>query len=450
MSDLFAARTQMAFSLGFHILFAIAGMAMPLLMVLAEAWHHKTGEKEARVLAEKWAKGTAILFAVGAVSGTVLSFELGLLWPTFMEKAGPLIGLPFSLEGFAFFLEGIFLGIYLYGWKKLSPGLHIAAGVGVAVSGTLSGALVVSVNGWMNTPTGFELKDGAFTNIEPWVAFFNPAFFTEALHMVLAAYASLSVVVLGIHAALLLRNPESRMHRRAAKIAFSVAVVAVPLLILSGDLSAKHIAREQPLKLAAAESLFETQKMAPLAIGGIPDVETRTLKYAIEIPGALSVLSFTDPNAEVKGLDAFPEEDWPPVPVVHIAFQIMVACGFTMLTLVVFGLLLWWRKEDPTRDRRFLWFATLASPLGLLAVEAGWTVTEVGRQPYIIQGIMKTADAVTPMTGLWFHFLTFTLLYGFLGVVVVVLMKAHVLATDGDVDDLVDEPKGPALARGGA
>lgn len=426
MTDLFAARTQMAMSLGFHILFAVAGMAMPLLMVIAEVAARRTRDPAWIDLARRWARGTAILFAVGAVSGTVLSFELGLLWPTFMEHAGPLIGLPFSLEGFAFFVEAIFLGLYLYGRDRLSPGLHLFSGVMVAVAGLASGVLVVAVNSWMNTPTGFTLVDGVITDIDPFAPFSAAAFPTQASHMALAAYASVAAAVLGVHALGLLRRPDSGFHRRAATVAFAVLAVSLPLQIVTGDLSAKHLAEHQPTKLAAAEALFETQTRAPLAIGGWPDVEARELKWAIELPGALSFLAFADVDAEVQGLDRVPRDEWPPVVVTHVSFQIMVGCGFALLALVGVGL---WRRWRRGRDRwldspLFLKACIAAAPLGLIAVEAGWFVTEVGRQPWVVRGVMKTADAVTPMPELHVPLVAFTALYVVLGVVVVVLLRA--------------------------
>lgn len=434
MDDLLAARSQMAMSLAFHILFAIAGMAMPLLMVLAQRRYHRTGDPAALELARRWAKGTAILFAVGAVSGTVLSFELGLLWPEFMRHAGPLVGMPFSLEGFAFFLEAIFLGLYLYGWDRLPPRVHQATGLGVAACGLLSAIFVTSVNAWMNEPAGFEYVDGRFTQIRPWEAMFNDAFFTQALHVSLSAYVAVAFVVMGIHAWALRRDPQSALHQTAFRLALGLALWATPAQMLSGDLSSKHIAEHQPLKLAAAESLFETQSRAPAAIGGWPDLEARELRHAIEIPGLLSLLAFNDPDAEVLGLEEFEPELWPPIPVVHVAFQIMVGCGVAMLAVAGLGGLAWLGARLrgwplPWEQRRYLALAMVAAPLGLIAIEAGWVVTEVGRQPWVIVGYMKTAEAVTPMPQLVVPFIGFTLLYVFLGVVVLVLLKNHVLAS---------------------
>src|SRR5688500_11194932 len=292
MSDLLAARSQMAMSLAFHIIFAVVGIGMPLLMVIAERRWQKTGDPICLELARRWSKGTAILFAVGAVSGTVLSFELGLLWPAFMEAAGPIIGMPFSLEGFAFFTEAIFLGVYLYGWKRITPRAHLWAGILVAVSGAASGIFVVIANAWMNAPTGFELVGGRITNIDPIAGMLNPMAFQQTLHMTLAAYAATGFAVAGIHAFLLLFDRENSFHRRALSIALMVGAPAALLQPISGDLSARAVAEYQPAKLAAMESHFETGRRVPLLIGGWPDLETGETRYAIRIPGGLSFLAF--------------------------------------------------------------------------------------------------------------------------------------------------------------
>ncbi len=421
-----AARLQMAVSLGFHIVFAVVGMAMPVLMVIAEYRHAKHGDPIHLDLARRWARGTAILFAVGAVSGTVLSFELGLLWPRFMERAGPLIGMPFSLEGFAFFLEAIFLGVYLYGWDKVSRRAHIAAGVVVAVSGLASGVFVVAVNAWMNTPSGFVLVGGDFTDVDLVRAFFSPSFVPEALHMVLAAYAAVAFAVLGIHAAALLKAPSNQFHRRAAAIALAVAAVATPLQLFSGDLAAKNIGHFQPVKLAAAEAEFVTEAGAPLLVGGVPDVAARTVHGALRIPYLLSVLDKDDPRATVPGLDSVAPSLWPPIAITHLAFDVMVASGMAMFALVALGAVIRVYKRDPLRSRAFLRFAVIVAPLGVVAIEAGWTVTEVGRQPWIISGVLRTADAVTPVPHLVIPFATFSLVYLLLGAVVVLLLRRHV------------------------
>jgi len=427
MSDLLAARSQMATYLAFHIIFAVVGIGMPVLMVVAERRWQKTGDRIYLELARRWAKGTAILFAVGAVSGTVLSFELGLLWPAFMEAAGPIIGMPFSLEGFAFFTEAIFLGVYLYGWNRISPRAHLWAGILVAVSGAASGIFVVIANAWMNAPTGFELVNGRIANVDPIAGMMNPMAFQQTLHMTLAAYAATGFAVAGIHAFLLLLDPENSFHRRALSVALLVGAPAAVLQPISGDLSAKAVARLQPAKLAAMEAHFETGRRAPLLIGGWPDMERGETRYAIRIPGGLSFLAFGDFDAEVKGLEDFPRDEWPHVPIVHAAFQVMVALGTYLALVSLWAAWVAWRRRDVTGDRRLLLALTLAAPMGFIAIEAGWIVTEVGRQPWIIYGVMRTADAVTPMPGLVYPFAVFTILYCFLGVIVAWLLYRQII-----------------------
>jgi cytochrome d ubiquinol oxidase subunit I len=417
----------MAMSLGFHIIFAMIGIAMPAMMVVAERRWLKTGDEIYRELARRWSKGTAILFAVGAVSGTVLSFELGLLWPRFMEFAGPIIGMPFSLEGFAFFTEAIFLGIYLYGWKRIKPAAHLLAGVIVAVSGVLSGVFVVIANAWMNTPTGIEMAGTQVVSFDPLRAMANPGAFPQTLHMTLASFAATGLGVAGIHSLLLLRQPDNGFHRRALTIALTVGVPAALLMPISGDINARFIARYQPAKLAATEGLFKTQAGAPMLIGGIPDVETRTIRYGIEIPRALSLLAHHDPDAVVTGLDSIPRDQWPPVPIVHIAFQVMVGLGTLMALVAARVAWLALRKKDLVQHRWLLKALVIMAPAGFVATEAGWVVTEVGRQPWIIQGIMRTADAVTPMPGLIIPFLTFTLLYLLLAAAVVWILFRQIV-----------------------
>lgn len=427
MSDLLAARSQMGMSLAFHIIFAMIGIALPLLMVLAERHWMRTGDPIYLDLAKRWAKGAAILFAVGAVSGTVLSFELGLLWPRFMELAGPIIGMPFSLEGFAFFTEAIFLGIYLYGWKRISSKAHLASGILVALSGALSGVFVVTANAWMNAPTGITMAGGAVVAIDPIRAMMTPAMVPQTLHMILASYAATGLLVAGIHAFLLLRQPDNAFHRRALRVALVVGAPAALLMPLSGDLNARFIARYQPAKLAAAESLFETRAGAPMIIGGIPDPDRRIVRYGIEVPRLLSLLAHHDPSAVVIGLDSIPREEWPPVPIVHGSFQVMVGLG---LYMALVSLLVGWfalRKQDLVGRRWLMRALVLAGPMGFIATEAGWIVTEVGRQPWIIHGIMKTADAVTPMPGLIVPFLAFTVLYLFLMLVVIWLLYRQIV-----------------------
>src|SRR5438128_3486076 len=398
----------MAMSLGFHIIFAVVGIGMPLLMVVAEWRWRRSGDGIYLELAHRWARGTAILFAVGAVSGTVLSFELGLLWPGFMGLAGSIIGMPFSLEGFAFFTEAIFLGVYLYGWDRISPRAHLGAGVAVALSGAASGIFVVLANAWMNAPTGFELVGGRVVNVDPVAAMASAAAFPQALHMTLAAYAATGFAVAGIHAFLLLQDPANAFHRRALEIALIVGAPAAVLQPISGDVAARHLARHQAVKLAAAEALFRTEAGAPLTLGGWPDVERRETRWAVRVPYALSLLAFHDPHAVVRGLDQVPQSEWPNVGAVPFSFDVMVAAGTYLAVVALWTGWLAWRKRDLAHHRWLMRAVALATPLGFIAVEAGWMVTELGRQPWVIYGVLKTADAVTPMPGLMFPFVTFT------------------------------------------
>jgi len=424
MTDLTIARTDIALSLGFHIVFAIFGMAMPLLMLIAEGIWIKRRNPVYLRLAKAWAKGTAILFAVGAVSGTVLSFELGLLWPRFMAFAGPIIGMPFSLEGFAFFLEAIFLGIYLYGWDRVSPRRHWLAGLMVLLGGTASGIFIMAANAWMNSPAGFEMVAGEVTRVSPWQAMFNDAFFPQALHMVLAAFQAVGFAVAGMHA-WLLRRDDNDFHRKAIRIAFLVAAPLALLQPLSGDLLARHVAKSQPAKLAALEGQWETERGAPLRIGGFPDPASETTPYAIAIPKLLSYLAYGDFNAEVRGLKSFPKQDRPPVAVVHLSFQAMVGFGVVMIGVGLWGLVLLARKKN-LFSKPFLWGLILTAPLGVLAIEAGWMVTEIGRQPWIIYGLMRTSEAVTPVTRLGPSFFILLGIYLLLSAAIVFTMWHYV------------------------
>jgi cytochrome d ubiquinol oxidase subunit I len=317
--------------------------------------------------------------------------------------------------------------VYLYGWNRITPRSHLWAGILVALSGAASGVFVVIANAWMNAPTGFELVGGRIAHVDPIAGMLNPMAFQQTLHMTLAAYAATGFAVAGIHAFLLLLDRDNAFHRRALSVALLVGAPAAVLQPISGDLSAKAVARLQPAKLAAMEGHFKTGTRVPLLIGGWPDMDDAETRYALRIPGGLSFLAFGDFDAEVKGLEEFPRDQWPHVPIVHAAFQIMVALG-TYLALVS----LWvawavWKRRDLADDRRLLLAVALAAPMGFIAIEAGWTVTEVGRQPWVIYGVMRTADAVTPMPGLIYPFAVFTVLYCFLGVVVAWLLYRQII-----------------------
>ncbi|RZK66479.1 MAG: cytochrome ubiquinol oxidase subunit I, partial [Pedobacter sp.] len=426
MDDFLAARSQMALSLGFHIIFSCIGMVMPFFMAVSHYKWLRTNQEVYKNLTKAWSKGVAIFFATGAVSGTMLSFELGLLWPRFMEHAGPIFGMPFSLEGTAFFIEAIALGFFLYGWNKLNKWFHWFTGVVVGVSGLASGILVVAANAWMNSPAGFDFVNGRYLNIDPIQAMFNKAWFSQALHMCLAAFTATGFAVAGVHALMILRNKNRDFHFKAFRIAAVFACIGAILQPLSGDISAKDVAERQPAKLAAMEALYKTEKPAPLLIGGIVNEKDKTVKGAIKIPGALSFLAHGDFHAEVKGLDQIPENEHPPVAITHYAFQIMVGIG-TLLALISVIFFINMIRKRSVIDKRWLLKLFVASiPLGYIALEAGWVVTEVGRQPWIIYGIMRTKDAVTPMPGIAYSFYIFSAIYISLSIVVTFLLYRQI------------------------
>ena len=349
MNDFIAARSQMALSLGFHIIFSCIGMVMPFFMAVAHYYWLKTNNIVYKNVTKAWSKGVAIFFATGAVSGTVLSFELGLLWPEFMKHAGPIFGMPFSLEGTAFFIEAIALGFFLYGWDKFNRWFHWFTGVVVGISGLASGILVVAANAWMNSPAGFDFVDGKYVNIDPIKAMFNDAWFSQALHMTVAAFVATGFAVAGVHALMILRGQHVLFHTKSFKIAAAFGCVAALLQPLSGDISAKDVAIRQPAKLAAMEAHFHTEKSASLIVGGIPDVENKKVGYAVKLPGFLSFLAHGDFKSEVTGLDKIPPENHPPVMITHFAFQIMVGMGMLMMLVAAIYFFHSGKRENGSR-----------------------------------------------------------------------------------------------------
>jgi cytochrome d ubiquinol oxidase subunit I len=337
--------------------------------------------------------------------------------------------MPFSLEGFAFFTEAIFLGIYLYGWNRIPPVLHWLAGIVVAVSGVLSAVFVVLANAWMNAPAGFDVVNGQPVNINPIAAMLNPASLHETIHMVLAAYVATAFLAAGIHAFFLLRDPKSAFHRASCSIALVVACISIPLQMLSGDFAAEEVAKLQPTKLAAMEAHYQTSKGAPLVIGGIPNDATGTVNYALPIPFGLSLLVGHNPETEVVGLEHFPRDQWPNVRLVHWSFDIMVGTGSLMFAVAAWVAWIWWRTRRLPDSKWLLRVLVCCAPLGFIAVETGWFVTELGRQPWIIFGFMRTRDAVTPMPGLVVPFTTFTTVYLLLAVIVIFLLRRQFMET---------------------
>jgi cytochrome d ubiquinol oxidase subunit I len=412
VSHLTAGRAQMGTSLSFHLVFAVLGVGLPLMMIAAEGMHLRTGDPVWRDLARRWSKAFAILFAVGAVSGTIISFELGLLWPRFMAYAGGIIGLPFSLEGAAFFLEAIFVGIYLYGWGRLSPLVHWLSGIPVAISAAASAFFIVTANAWMNVPRGFHLVHGRVTGVDPLAAMFNPAWATETSHMVLGAYLATAFAVAGVYALGMLRGRRDSYHRKAIAIALSMAAILAPLQTGVGDLLGRTVAHNQPAKLAAIEGVVHTERGAGLNIGGFPFPGHHDPVLNVRLPRLLSLLAFDQPKATVRGLDSFPKADRTPLTApVRLAFIGMVGIGFGLIAV---SLVYWLRRrggKPAPEDRVTLLALAAAGPLALLANELGWMVSEFGRQPWIVYGVFRTSSAVTTAPGLGLTFAAFTGVY---------------------------------------
>jgi cytochrome bd ubiquinol oxidase subunit I len=411
MDTVLAARALMGISLGFHILYATIGVGLPLLLMLAEGIALRTGDDTYRQMARRWIRPAALLFAIGAVSGTILSFELGFLWPRFMEFSGPLIGFPFWMEGYAFFTEAIFLALYLYGDQRLSRRALFLCTIPMTIASALSAVFVISANAWMNTPAGFRLENGVMVDLSPLQAFANPAWAHQAVHGTAAAYVATGFAMAGIYALALLRGRTSLYYRKALTLSLAVGTLFLPVMLASGDWAASHLAHHQPAKLAAAEAHFHTMAAAPLVIGGWPDVEAKEVRYGIEIPWLLSMLAFRDPEAVVLGLDAFPAADIPDPRMVHPFFALMVGAFFLMAAAALWFWWHRWRRPGISLPRNLLWGILLASPFGLLALEAGWLVTEFGRQPWIIVGHMRVSDGVTPNEGIGLILLLFSIVY---------------------------------------
>lgn len=412
ISHLTAGRAQIGTSLSFHLFFAVLGVGLPLMMLVAEGMHLRTGDPVWRALARRWSKVFGVLFAVGAVSGTIISFELGLLWPRFMAYAGGIIGLPFSLEGAAFFLEAIFAGIYLYGWDRLSPRTHWLSGFPIAFSAAASAFFIVTANAWMNVPRGFQIVDGRVTHVDPLAAMFNPAWATETSHMVLGAYLATAFGVASVYAVGMLRGRRNAYHRKAIALGLSMAAILAPLQLGVGDLLGRTVAAHQPATLAALEGVTRSERGAGLNVGGIPVPGHPAGVLDLKIPNLLSLLAFDRPTATVRGLDTFPTADRTPLAgPARLAFIGMVGIG---TGLVVLGLWYWLRRRrdgSGPEDRLTLLALTAAGPLAFLANELGWLVSEFGRQPWIVYGVFRTSSAITTSPGLGATFTAFTLVY---------------------------------------
>ncbi|MFJ8803471.1 cytochrome ubiquinol oxidase subunit I [Streptomyces sp. NPDC102487] len=409
--DLKAARAQMGFSLAWHIILACLGVGLPLLTLTAEWIGLRTGNPSYQLLARHWARAMGVLFAVGAVSGTILSFEMGLLWPGLMGRYGQVIGLPFAMEGIAFFIEAIFLGIYLYAWDRLPPRTHLLTGVPIVVAGIASAFFVVCANAWMNQPRGFTMRGGKVVDVDPLAAMLNPASPPQTVHMILAAMMVAGFLTTGVYAVALLRGRNDSYHRAGFFIPFVFAAVITPFQLVVGDWAARFLAEFQPTKLAAVEGVFTTSDHVPLTLAGI--AQDGKLHYGLEVPNGLSLLVGYSPSTVVQGLDKVPPSEHPPVTITHLAFDTMVGLGMFLLFLGAWMLLAWWRTRRAgdgdvlarRATRPFLVLCSLSGVAAVVAMEAGWTVTEEGRQPWVVWGLMNVRDAVNPapglMVGLW-------------------------------------------------
>ena len=402
-----APRSQMGLSLGWHIILACLGVGMPGLVVFLEWRGMRTGDVYYRLLARRWARVLGLLFAVGAVSGTILSFEMGVLWSGLMGHYGAVIGLPFAIEGTAFFIEAIFLGVYLYGGIGCRREHICSPACRSSWPGVLSAFFVVCANAWMNSPTGFVQRGNKIVNVSPWRAMFNKATWPETTHMILAAFMVTGFLIASVYAVAILRGRDDRYHRLGMLVPLTFAAIITPFQIFVGDWAARFVADDQPVKLAAMEGLYRSQSGAPESLGGI--YYDKSLHGAIEIPRGLSLLTHLQPNAFIPGLDSVPPGQRPPVNVVHLAFDTMVGIGFALLALGAWLAISWWRRRDLPSSRWFLRSVAVSGVASVVAMEAGWITTEVGRQPWVVYGLLRVDKAVNPASGLGWGLLSSSL-----------------------------------------
>ncbi|HEX6456308.1 MAG TPA: cytochrome ubiquinol oxidase subunit I [Solirubrobacterales bacterium] len=423
-SNLLAAREQMAFTLGFHIVLSCLGVALPATMLVANYIGLKKGDEAAIELAKRWSKAMALTFAVGAVTGTVLSFEFGLLWPHFMDRFGAAFGVAFAIEGIFFFLEAIFIAIYIYGWKRLGGWPHFFSGLPIVVTGVGGAFSVVAANAWMNQPQGFKLDAaGTVTDVEPLKVLFNPATGYEVLHMILAAYMVVGFLVASIYAVGMLKGRRDRLHRLGLLIPLTIACIATPFQLFVGDTAARAVADHQPAKFAGMECIEKTGTDQTEWVGGV--CTSDGVKGAIGIPGLDSFLVGWSTNTKVTGLKEIPADERPPAnTLLHLSFDAMVGIGSALLLLAAWFGFAWWRRRAIPRTPWFLRIVAISGGAAILALWCGWIVTEVGRQPWIVQGYMRTSEAVTDAKGIWFTFGLVLLLYAGLGTAAILILRS--------------------------
>ena len=427
MDSIQISRSLFGTSLAFHIIFATLGVGIPLLILIVELMRKFTGDEDYGVMAKRWTKGFAVLLGVAIPSGTIVGVQLSLLWPGFMELVGETISLPFQIELYAFFLEAIFMSIYVYAADRLSSGLRILSVALVAIGAAASAVLITAANTFMNTPAGFTYENGQISNVDPWAAFFNPSYVTSSIHVLASAYMTGAFAITSVAAYKMIKarnkQREFAYHRKALVLALIIGCLASLGTALNGHEAAQELHQYQPEKLAAAEGLFVSQKNAPLAIGGYTDAETHTVKYAIEIPGLLSVLAGNSFDTYVRGLYDFPEENWPPM-YTHTLFNIMVGIGTLLIALSAFSLFVFFyrkRRSLPIWLQRVL---ILAGPLSMIGIESGWIFSCSGRQPWTVYHIQRVEEAATASANMAL-LVMFVSLYILLAVIVVAVLTAY-------------------------
>jgi cytochrome bd ubiquinol oxidase subunit I len=450
-SNLLAAREQMAFTLAFHIVLSCLGVALPATILIANYIGLKRGDEDAMDLARRWSKAMAVTFAVGAVTGTVLSFEFGLLWPHFMDRFGSAFGIAFAIEGLFFFTEAIFLAIYIYGWKRLGGWAHFWSGVPMVITGIGGAFSVVAANAWMNQPQGFTLDAaGKVVDTNPGQILFNPATGYEVPHMILAAYMVVGFLVASIYAAGMLKGRRDRLHRLGLLIPLTIACIATPIQLFVGDTAAREVADHQPAKFAGMECIQKTGTHQTEYVGGICTDDG--VKGAIPIPDLDSFLVGFSSDTKVTGLADIPVDERPPAnTMLHLAFDGMVGIGSALLLLGAWLAFAWWRRRDIPSTPWFLRAVAISGAGAILALWMGWIVTEVGRQPWIVQGYMRTSEAVTDAKGIWFSFALVLLLYAAIGTIAIMVLRGMSRRwREGGGETEVDTPYAPPAASGEA
>jgi cytochrome d ubiquinol oxidase subunit I len=421
-SNLLAARTQMAVTLGFHILLVPFGVCLPLFTLIANRQGLRYDDEAAMRLARRWSRVMAVTFAVGAVTGTVLAFEMGLLWPGLMGRFGDVFGVPFMIEGVGFFLEAIFIAIYIFGWDRLSPRVHFRLGLPIPLFALLGAISIIAANSWMNTPRGFHLDAaGNPIDIRPLHVIFNSALPHELAHFLLAILVVAGFVVAAVYAVGMLKGRRDRLHRLGFLIPFTVAAIAIPLQMLVGDVAMREVERLQPVKFAAIELVGETSTHVPERIGG--HMKNGVPTGGIKLPDVASLLKGFSPNAKIVGMNVVSASERPPATVVHLAFDVMVFSATALALLAAWFVLVWWRWRDLPRTRWFLRASVAAAALSLITMEAGWITTEVGRQPWVVYGVMRTSAAVTKAPGIWGSFAIVLGLYTVVAALVIFVLR---------------------------